>query len=205
MCIREAVMASCAIPGIFPPVTLAAKDRNGERRPYVSSRQWVDGSGCGRFAGQAIVAPLWRQSLHYQPDQPCRSLVSAGFQGRDDIIGRLWEINPECLHRQWLRATYPFAMQVVRDMYPINVWTRMFYSIATQDYTADINIIPRQKFRDPRKLLAVLTEHETSTLIHEGEVATWPRVEMIRNCTKISFTLDAILERLEDQSLYAHA
>ena len=42
--IRETVMASCAIPGIFHPVTLAAKDRNGKRVPYVASRQWTDGS-----------------------------------------------------------------------------------------------------------------------------------------------------------------
>ena len=28
-------------PGIFPPVTLAAKNAKGERQPYVASRQWV--------------------------------------------------------------------------------------------------------------------------------------------------------------------
>lgn len=43
------------------------------------------------------------------------------------------------------------------------------------------------------------------TLIAEGEAATWPRIEMIRNCTAISRTLDAILERLEQQHMYAHA
>ncbi|MFT5154157.1 MAG: TAG lipase/steryl ester hydrolase/phospholipase A2/LPA acyltransferase, partial [Planctomycetota bacterium] len=42
--IREAVLASCSIPGMFPPVTLAARDTSGKRRPYVPSRQWVDGS-----------------------------------------------------------------------------------------------------------------------------------------------------------------
>ena len=41
--IREAVIASCAIPGVFKPVTLMAKDGE-QRKPYVASRRWVDGS-----------------------------------------------------------------------------------------------------------------------------------------------------------------
>jgi len=42
-------------------------------------------------------------------------------------------------------------------------------------------------------------------LIAEGEAAAWPRIEMIRNCTAVSRTLDAILARLETQQMYAHA
>ena len=71
------------------------------------------------------------------------------------------------------------------------------YAVATQDYTADINIIPRKRFYDPRKLLAVLSPEEVNQLILDGERATWPRIEMIRNCTRISQTLDRILTRLE--------
>jgi TAG lipase / steryl ester hydrolase / phospholipase A2 / LPA acyltransferase len=44
VCIREAVLASCAIPGVFPAVTLAAKNARGQRQPYVASRKWIDGS-----------------------------------------------------------------------------------------------------------------------------------------------------------------
>jgi len=51
----------------------------------------------------------------------------------------------------------------------------------------------------------VLSEHETRSLIEEGEAATWPRIEMIRNCTRISRTLDGILARLEQQNVYTHA
>jgi NTE family protein len=50
--------------------------------------------------------------------------------------------------------------------------------------------------------LAQLSEKETMVLISEGEAATWPRMEMIRNCTRISRTLDAILDRLEGAALY---
>ena len=42
--IREAVLASAAVPGVYPPVTLAAKNHLGEKQAYLPSRKWVDGS-----------------------------------------------------------------------------------------------------------------------------------------------------------------
>jgi TAG lipase / steryl ester hydrolase / phospholipase A2 / LPA acyltransferase len=42
--VRAAVMASCAVPGVFPPVMLMAKNQHGERQPYLPTRKWVDGS-----------------------------------------------------------------------------------------------------------------------------------------------------------------
>lgn len=202
--IREAVLASCAIPGIYPPVTLAAKNRHGERQPYVPSRQWVDGSVTDDLPAKRLIRLYGVNHFITSQTNPVILWAIRDSQTRDDLFGRLWEINQNA-SREWLKATYPFAMQLTQDLYPFNMWTRMFYSIATQDYTADINILPRQKFWDPRKLLAVLNEHEVNTLISEGEASTWPRIEMIRNCTRISRTLDALLEKLEAENIYAHA
>ena len=42
--IREAVLASCAVPGVFAPVQLMAKDAERARVPYLPDRRWVDGS-----------------------------------------------------------------------------------------------------------------------------------------------------------------
>ncbi|MDX1733625.1 MAG: DUF3336 domain-containing protein, partial [Halioglobus sp.] len=42
--VRSAVMASCAVPGVFPPVMLMAKNLHGEAQPYLPNRKWVDGS-----------------------------------------------------------------------------------------------------------------------------------------------------------------
>src|SRR3546814_13735032 len=42
--IREAVLASCAVPGVFPPVMLMARGEDGARVPYQPARRWVDGS-----------------------------------------------------------------------------------------------------------------------------------------------------------------
>lgn len=42
--LREALMATSAFPGFYPAVTLAAKDQNGQRKPYLPQRKWIDGS-----------------------------------------------------------------------------------------------------------------------------------------------------------------
>jgi NTE family protein len=40
----SAVLASCSVPGLFPPVKLVSKDSQGHERPYMASIRWVDGA-----------------------------------------------------------------------------------------------------------------------------------------------------------------
>ena len=116
--------------------------------------------------------------------------------GDDNLTSRLIDVY-QTATKEWLKATYPFAMTLVKRAYPLNVYVRMAYSVVMKDYTADINIIPKQRLWDPSKLLSVFSADETRRLISEGEASTWPKIEMIRNCTLIGRTLDRILETLE--------
>ena len=40
----SAVLASCAVPILFPPVKLTSKRQNGQLTPYMANTRWVDGS-----------------------------------------------------------------------------------------------------------------------------------------------------------------
>ncbi len=202
--IREAVLASCAIPGIFPAVTLAAKNAQGQRRPYVPSRQWVDGSVTDDLPIRRLTRLYGVNHFITSQTNPVILWAVRDTQTQDNLISKLFEINQNAT-REWLRATFPLAMQLTQGMYPLNMVTRMAYGVATQDYTADINILPRRRFWDPRKLLSILSEEEIRYLISEGEAATWPKIEMIRNCTMVSRTLDGILARMEELPIYHHA
>ncbi|MEH6582489.1 MAG: DUF3336 domain-containing protein, partial [Halioglobus sp.] len=42
--IRSAVLASSALPGVFPPVQLQARNVDGDIQTYLPSRRWIDGS-----------------------------------------------------------------------------------------------------------------------------------------------------------------
>jgi len=194
--IRETVLASCAIPGIYPPVTLAAKNRDGQRQPYVASRQWVDGSVMNDLPAKRLIRLYGVNHFITSQTNPIALWSIRDTGGEDGLLSKLLEINQNA-SREWLRATYPLAMRLTSRLYPFNLFTRMAYSVATQDYTADINILPRRRFWNPAKLLAIISEEEAQSMITEGEASTWPKIEMIRNCTRISRTLDRVLDQLE--------
>lgn len=200
--IRETVLASCAIPGIFPPVTLAARDRSGERVPYVASRQWVDGSVTNDLPARQLGRLYGVNHFVTSQTNPIALWTLRDTAADDTLASKLWEIGLTA-SRETFRATFPVSMRLTRGLPPINQLVRMTYAVATQTYHADINIVPRYRFWNPAKLLAVLTEEETQWLIREGEVAAWPRIEQLRNATRVSRRLDAILERIEDEQILA--
>src|SRR5688572_29885154 len=41
---REAVLASCAVPFVFPPQMLMTRDADGKKVPFMPTQKWVDGS-----------------------------------------------------------------------------------------------------------------------------------------------------------------
>jgi NTE family protein len=77
----------------------------------------------------------------------------------------------------------------------------LYYSVLSQSYTGDINIIYRFSMKDPRRLLTFLTPKEMMEMIRDGERATWPKIEAIRSCTKIGRVLDDLLEDYEHREL----
>ncbi|MEM8766394.1 MAG: DUF3336 domain-containing protein [Pseudomonadota bacterium] len=196
--IREAVLASCAIPGIFPAVTLAAQNNQGQRQPYVPSRKWVDGSMTDDMPVRRLTRLYGVNHFISSQTNPVVLWSLRDDQANDNLFARTLNIYQSAV-KEFYKASYPVTMGFVGNIYPLNVVTRMAYGLVTQDYTADINILPRRRFWNPAKLLSVLSEAETRYLISEGEAATWPKVEMIRNCTAISRTLDDILEPMEQR------
>jgi NTE family protein len=202
--IREAVMASCAIPGIFPPVTLAARNRAGERQPYIPSRQFVDGSVTNDLPARQLSRLYGVNHFITSQVNPIILWTLRDTDAEDTLFAKFWEIGTQAA-RQSIRATYPLSMKLTERAYPLNLFVRMAYGVATQDYTADINILPRRRAWDPSKLLSAMSANETEFLIAEGEAATWPRIERIRNCTRVSRALDAVLARLDSGATPARA
>ena len=194
-CIREAVVASCAIPGVFPAVTLAAKTATGERKPYVASRKWIDGSVTDDLPARRLTRLY---GVNHFISSQANPVVLWSLRDPDNrsLFNQLASVYQSAL-RDWSRAIYPFTMDIVRNVYPVNIMTRMWFALLTQEYTADINIMPNFRWVNPTKLLARLSAEETQRLVDTGERAAWPKIEMIRNCTAVSRFNDAALRRLE--------
>lgn len=197
--IRTAVMASCAVPGVFPAVKLMAKNVYGEAQPYLPNRSWVDGAVTDDLPAKRLARlygvnhyivsqanPLSLMLLNYDKDMPVPQSIKNIWRA----AGKEFLRSGEAFSRRYLRK-YP---EVARTM-------NMFYSLSAQEYTGDITIIPSFSFVDPQKLLGQLTTAEIDELVEEGEKSTWSKLEQIRISSKIGHTLDTILDHHADHDV----
>ncbi len=194
--IRSAVMASCAVPGVFPPVMLMAKNVHGEPQPYLPGRRWVDGS-------VADDLPAKRLSRLFSTNHYIVSMVNpiaTAFISKDEDRGALARAAGTLgvgIGREVLNF-YRDLAQKRGDNWPrFNMIVHGMHALLDQEYTGDINIVPSFRMANPARLLSHLDEKELLNLIGFGEQACFEKVEAIRRCTSISRTIEEILYRFE--------
>jgi TAG lipase/steryl ester hydrolase/phospholipase A2/LPA acyltransferase len=194
--IRSAVMASCAVPGVFPPVTLQARNMYGKAQPYLPSRQWVDGSisddlpakRLGRLysTNHSIVSMVNPIALPFltpgkEPNKLLASLGKFGIEATREALN-LYRSRVQKQGTNWPR---------------VSALINGVHGLLDQNYTGDINIVPDFRWYNPTKLLSHITEEELVELMEAGERSTWRQLSAVDTCTRISRTLDDILERFE--------
>ncbi|PLW70123.1 DUF3336 domain-containing protein [Pseudohalioglobus lutimaris] len=198
--IRSAVMASAAVPGVFPPVTLMARNMHGEAQQYLPTRKWVDGSIADDLPAKrlsrlystnhyivSMVNPIVTPFLDSDHD---RSALSRALGGLGIGVGR------EVLN------FYRGMVQKDGDNWPrFNMLMNTVHALMDQDYSGDINIVPSFRWYNPTKLLSHLSEKDLIGLMKGGEHSTYPQLEQIRLCTRISRTMEEILNRFETGDL----
>ena len=194
--VREAVMASAAVPGFYPPVKLAAKDDQGNKQPYLKSRSWVDGSISDDMPAKRLSRIYGvNHFIVSQVNPHVFPFVTDTRRGTD-----LWSIVKTAgsrTAREWLNAGAVLFEKPLSWNPTISRMTNAGLSIINQDYIGDINILPSTRLFNPLKLLAHKSVEEVVELMTMGEKATWPKIEMIRIQTRIGHTLDAILRRFD--------
>ena len=198
--VRSAVMASCAVPGVFPPVMLMAKNAHGEAQPYLPTRRWVDGS-------IADDLPAKRLQRLYSTNHYIVSMVNPiaiPFLRKDGETGALASALGSLgvgMGRELLNF-YRGMVQKQGDNWPrFNMLMNSIHALMDQEYSGDINIIPNFRWYNPAKILSHLSEKDLIALMEGGEASAFPNVESIRICTKISRTMEEILHRFEQGDL----
>ena len=196
--IREAVLASAAVPGIYPPVTLMAKNVHGERQAYLPSRKWVDGSvsddlpmkRLGRLYGvnHCIVS---------QANPFVVPFITETNEARDPVGIIRQTVNRTAL--EWFNASSKIFSRPLSLNPMLNKMIGLFQSVINQEYVGDINILAPTKAMNPLKLLAPRSEEDIRRMMDMGERAAWPKIEMIRIQTAVSRTLRQILQEYEHE------
>jgi len=197
---REAVLASTAIPGFFPPVVLMAKNDQGERQAYHGSRKWVDGSLSEDLPAKRL-ARLYGVN-HYivsQTNPYVIPFIDTTKRKTDTVSEVKYAVIDTA--RAWINAGAAIFEKPLSLVPDVQRLTNSALSVINQSYVGDITISPETKLHNPLKTLSWRTYDEIRDLMDEGERATWPRIERIRIQTLISRTLDPILHDYEYQHI----
>lgn len=190
---RSAILASCAVPGVFPPVMLEARDFEGDVVPYMPGKLWVDGS----LASDLPTLRLARlhNVNHYIVSQTNPHIVPF-------MTDKLPRAGLSSFTRELLSTSGRNALEMVRQHIDPNGSTRVMnkmVGVIRQRYSGDINLFPRQSPRQLMKMFSNPSEDEIQRFIRDGERATWPKIERIRNQTRISRCFENCLMLLKQR------
>jgi len=198
--IRRAALASCAIPGLFPPVQLRARNFEGKSVAYMPQSRWIDGSVHDDIPKDKVnrlhnvnhyivsqtnphVAPFLSEEVEQTGLLPF--LQDVVFKGPMVQIEHLLEL-----------------VQRHFDMPGLGSVIKKAHAVISQTYSGDITIYPDHRLFSMKKVFANAGPEDAMQLIEEGRRASWPKIERIRNTTQISRTFDACLRRLDERYRY---
>ena len=192
--LRRAILASCAVPGVFPPVMLEAHDYLGRVVPYMPSKRWVDGS----LANDLPMLRLAR--LHN-----CNHYIVS--QTNPHIVPFMSDVAPKRglipLARELASSGSRGALTLARthmDPYGAGRIINKLDNVTRQKYSGDVNIFPRHTPKQLLNMFANLTDDEIQRFIRDGDRATWPKIDRIRNQTRISRTFDDCIAMLKQRA-----
>ncbi len=190
----QGVLASCAIPGVFQPVTLHARDADGIVRPYLPTERWVDGT----FQGDLPMKRLGRifnvnhfivsqTNPHAVPFLAARSARGPLALAADLGLSSARVQTAQVIKVLQARMIHPLAQNVMEH-------TRL---LVEQEYRGDVNIHPPISPWMYRRMLRNPSVEDLRHYIALGERATWPKLALIRNQVRIRQTLKTCILKMQ--------
>jgi NTE family protein len=198
----SAVLASCAVPVLFPPVHLTSKRYDGQHTP---NTKWVDGSMRSDFP-QEKMARLY--NINYTIASQVNPHIVPFMQSDTERFRRDVLIWPERIIRHQGKAIAMDMMDLTRNymgsFFPIRRVLDHGYGILGQRYYGDVNIIARYGLRHYSYMLKNPRPKLFKILQQEGERATWPKIASIETHARIGKTIEHCLASLRKQEEKQH-
>ena len=181
--ISQSVLASCAVPGLFPPVVLKRKTALGETVPYIPEEKWIDGS----MVNDVPLRRLTRlhNANHFIVSQTNPHVVPfINARRKPGLVPLVLDLAGSMVFNQSVGLLDVTRRRV--HSYPARPMLDWVYSFASQQYSGDINIRSSFAARDYLKVFRILNEGDIDEFIRAGELATYPKIAKIRNQTMVS-------------------
>ena len=183
--VRRAVLASCAVPLVFKPVQLQARRPGRPVETWMTDELWVDGSVGGDLPFQRLTQML--SINHFITSQANPHVVPfQALQGE----GKGFVSAAARMNRRIFQGASAEVLDFARRIAPgerLRDLLSGVHAVASQEYAgSDMHI--HLPFRPAlyAKVLSNPTFREFQQYIRIGEQASWPRVAMIRDRTRIS-------------------
>jgi len=196
----SAALASAAVPGIFPPVTLMKKDLHGNAVPYMPKVRFVDGSVVSDLPIERLMH-LYDVNFTIVSQTNPHVVPFLSGQGEDE------KLSLARLPAHLLKTEIQFHGQGVFDYLRKRLRPELLrqvsgqlYTIMAQRYSGDVTIAPSYSVRDFSRMLANPDPAYVREMTLAGERATWPKISMIRSHARISKTLERCIKRLKQQN-----
>jgi NTE family protein len=194
----SAALASCAVPFLFPPVTLTAKDVDSSYTPYMPMERWVDGS---------VKSDLPRQRLCHLYDvnffvvSQVNPHIVPFMESDQKRLERKFMSWPRRALRAQLKFQSAGVLNFLRDRAQTEFTRQALghaYTIVSQRYYGDVTIGPkRYGMEHYQHVLSNLTREKWAWFRLQGERATWPKIAQIKTHARIAQTLRSCIHKLE--------
>jgi TAG lipase/steryl ester hydrolase/phospholipase A2/LPA acyltransferase len=198
--IRRAVLASTAIPGLFPPVKLRAKNFAGKSVAYMPQSLWIDGT-LHEDIPKDKVNRLHNVN-HYIVSQTNPHVVP--FLNEEiEPTGLLPFVQDVILKAPMVQLEH--ILDLVHrhfDIPGLSSVIQKAHAMISQTYSGDITVYPDRHLGNIGKMFSNPGPDEYEKMLLEGRRATWPNIERIRNTTQISRTFDDCLKRMSQRFRY---
>ena len=196
--ITQAVRASVAIPYVFSPIYLKAKNKEGEVIPYIPNRQFADGSMMADLPFRRLARLYGVNHSIVSQTNPLATPFLTGGKSESGSFSELTLRHAADLAKK--NSVYFFdVLEKLTGSDYLKRGIHKVRSIVDQQYVGDINILPDRKWADFKMLFANPTKQSLNQLIEGAERATWPQIDLIKRNTKISKSFAHYLKLLKDE------
>ena len=198
--IRSGVLASTAIPGLFAPVRLRAKNYAGKSVAYMPQCLWMDGSIHEDIPKDKINR--LHNVNHYIVSQTNPHVVPF-LSDEIEVTGMLPFVRDVILKAPMVQVEH--LLETLHKHFEVpglSAVIQKAHAMISQTYSGDITIYPDRHLSNIGKVFSNLDADEFEKMVFEGRRAVWPKIERIRNTTQVSRTMDDCLRRMSERYRY---
>ncbi|KAL1518418.1 hypothetical protein AB1Y20_002710 [Prymnesium parvum] len=188
----SASLASCTIPGVFEPVKLMAKDRDGKVVPYfrIGNYKWTDGGLQSDLPKQRLTELFNVNQFIVSQVNPLAPLFVPVQSGLSMLDQTFWLLKHQLVG--WCRGVSLLADGRFARPFGIRA-----VDLAMQEYEGTVTIFPAWELREMAQFLSNFDTARAEQYMMDGERATWLHLPVIRSLCEVEFTLDEVAADLQ--------